>query len=285
MISICILTWARIDDSVDAVRSIYDTANVPFELLVLDQSPDNKIGKHLKELFPDIQMHYWSSNRGVAAGRNFLFSKANGDVLFAIDDDSTVGPGVVDRMHQIMLDDPKIGVLACNVIHAGRVIDPPSDPSKYEAMIFNGQSGISRAAISASGGYPEHFFRENEEKYLAMKIIDEGFNIAFVPSIVVDHKQSPIDRDLSNRLYLQSRNEIYMVIELAPCWLAVPLLAYKTISFFITGTRLKQPGSTILGVLAAFRHIFDTFKRRRPIKTKTWFKAASAKLNSRRLLP
>ena len=278
MISICMLTWARIDDSEAAVRSIYSTTNVPFELLILDQSPDNKIGKYLKGIFPEIKMHYSDTNRGVAAGRNFLFSQAKGDILFSIDDDSTVGPGVIDRIHQIMTDDPSMGVLACNVIHAGIEEFSPDDPGQYEVMIFNGQSSISRAAITATGGYPEHFFRENEEKHLAMKIADKGFSITFIPSIVVDHKQSPIDRDFAKRLHLQARNEMYMIFELAPYWLLLPLLTYKSTMYLVAGVRFRVPLSTTSGLFTALLRSPKILRMRSPLKTKTWLTGTKIKL-------
>ena len=55
---------------------------------------------------------------------------------------------------------------------------------------------IRRSAIDAAGYYlPEEFFRAAEENDLAVRVLDAGFNILYMPSAVARHKLSPKTRD------------------------------------------------------------------------------------------
>lgn len=91
----------------EAIESVLDCGYSDFELyLINDGSPDNSqsICQQYKDQFPGhitILQHELGLNKGVSASRKLGVEAARGDLIFFLDSDDVLMPGIVDKYVEI----------------------------------------------------------------------------------------------------------------------------------------------------------------------------------------
>ena len=193
--ALCILTRDRPAPFADALAS----AKGFDETVVVDMASDPPIAPQ-----PGAVWRREEANLGVTRGRNLLVELASADVVVFLDDDAVFVTGDGPTIADAFAEDPDIAALAFLVQrHDGHVESPEwpfrgkprdIDRPRRAAYFLGGACAVRRDAFLAAGGYDESFFYSTEEIDLAFAMTRRGYEIAYTPDIVVEHRPSPAGR-------------------------------------------------------------------------------------------
>lgn len=232
LVSYVIATYNRQEDVAEALQSIVEQSYPNKEIIVVSNATDGTAelfceGRRFDDdavTFLDLE-----GRMGPPKARNIGYREASGDILVTIDDDAVFrDPSATERMVDTFDAHPDAGVLAfqsrdyyTDEVVRQEIPDPPIGSSTpvdepYETTFFIGVgNAIRRSVLEAAGKYPEAFVYGFEEMDLSLRVLDAGYSIRYVPSIVVGHKESAAGRtpdqaslanQLENRLRILARN-------------------------------------------------------------------------------
>lgn len=230
-VSYVLATYNRVDDLEKAIDSILEQNYQAFEVVVISNSTDET-----DELFADggrfdderIHYHHFEGRMGVPRARNIGFEHASGDIIVTIDDDAVLASaGATEEIVSLFRKHQDIGALAfrhenyyTGEAELNGTPDPPefhlSPSQQYRAPNFVGVgNAIRRSTLEAAGPYPDDFVYGFEEMDLSLRIHDTGYDILYVPSVTIRHKESPKarrpdveiqERLVENRIRIAVRN-------------------------------------------------------------------------------
>lgn len=229
LLSVVVITFGRTHEVLTCIDSMRSQERAAFEIILIDNNVDSAISDFLHTHVKDLGVRYAKNftNLGVAPARNLGAAMAKGSVLIYIDDDAYfAGHDSFEIITQRMKEDDSLGVLTFKLLdwftkRVGRKEFPfknkrlDHDVERQATYFLGGACAIRKSAMFAAGKYCEDFFYGMEELDLSFRIIDAGFKILYIPSIVVWHKPSPGGRlnkkefwqhTLENRLKVSMRN-------------------------------------------------------------------------------
>ena len=207
MISVAICTRDRPERVVGAVQSVLANAGATFELLVIDQSSDDRTGEALRRCCRDPRVRYIRSDaRGVACSRNQALLLARADVVAYTDDDCIVPPEWLACMERIFDRMSRVTLAFCNVVGAphdrsagfipeyrrkGKML--VTTPFQWCAARGIGAGmAVRRRAALEMGGFDEMLgpggpFQSAEDFDLALRLIALGHQIYVTDEVEVVH--------------------------------------------------------------------------------------------------
>lgn len=127
--STCIATLNRHDALVIALQHVLRQTRAPIEIIVVDTSENWEAGKAQAEALlsnrPEIRLDYLTSTiRSSATQRNLAISRATGDIVMMLDDDSFLHDDCAERVMEVF-DSDKNGIIAG--VGASIVPDNPAE--------------------------------------------------------------------------------------------------------------------------------------------------------------
>ncbi len=117
MLSVIIVNWNTKDLLRACINSIL--LNPPackLELIVVDNASPDGSAKMVAEEFPEIKLVDQNTNTGYAQGNNSGFALATGNWLLALNPDTEVPDGALDKAVKILQERPAYGVLSVKLI-------------------------------------------------------------------------------------------------------------------------------------------------------------------------
>jgi len=214
--ALCILTRDRPAPLADALAS----ATGFDETVVVDMASEMPLAPQ-----PGVVWHREETNLGVTRGRNLLVALASADVVAFLDDDAVFVTGDGPTIADAFAEDRELAALAFLVQRRDGHVESAEWPFRGKphdvdrprpaAYFLGGACAVRRDAFLAAGGYDESFFYSTEEIDLAFAFTRLGYEIAYSPDIVVEHRPSPAGRvadptvpglRLRNRIALARRN-------------------------------------------------------------------------------
>lgn len=230
LVTYVLATYNRPDDLTEAMESILDQEYSPIEIVVVSSSTDRTSG-----MFTDggrfdrdgIRYLHYSERMGVPKARNIGYENSRGEVIATIDDDAVLADsGATTEIVSQFRTHDDVGVLAfqsrgfqTDEPILWEIPSPPDfqlPPPKQRMSTFCGVgNAIRRSVLETVGLFAEDFVYAFEEQDLSMRIIDAGYDILYVPSVVVYHKQSSKarlpdtetqQRRIENRIKIAIRN-------------------------------------------------------------------------------
>jgi GT2 family glycosyltransferase len=256
------------------------------ELLVLDDcSRDLPICEIVAERFGDPRITCFHSERqlGVAGGRNFLMQRAQGEILIFIDDDAVfLTPTAIRRAVELLTRNPDTGILAFKVVNhengRKRLRTPfskltrrrwPDIHNRQQLVSYYLGTGhaIRRELIERCGLYQDNFMFGEEELDLSYRAIHAGYQILYVPSIVVHHypQTSVIEGDSPRRsfteLELHVRNRIWIAYKHLPFPYLFTNPAVWLSIYAIEAVGTIQPTAYIRGISAGMSGLRNLSRR------------------------
>jgi hypothetical protein len=277
LVSVIVLNFNRRDEIRDALRSISAQDYGPMETIVLDNGSTDGSVAMLRSEFPSVKLIESVSNLGACAGRNRALESASGDLVFQMDNDAILSPvNAVSMMVDRFAKEDDLGIVFARIEDAdtGRAYRPGYGSAYVEDEFytwrFHGCAAmIRRDAIRKAGYYlPEEFFRAAEENDLAVRVLDAGYNILYMPAATARHKLSPRARDTGEIVFLTVRNNLRVAWKFYPVMRAMLLTLWRPAHYLVT--RLAAGDfSAVPGFFRILAGQFDAIARRRPIKPDT----------------
>ncbi|GAB4575148.1 MAG: hypothetical protein Kow0077_25220 [Anaerolineae bacterium] len=186
----------------------------PYEIVIVDNGGDAVFQHAPESVSAEIRLLRPEQNLGVTGGRNLGMARAQGEYLAVIDDDAVwLDASDVRTMVAFLEAHADYGAVAVKSLDAeGRIIDLelPFSNKRYarslteptEAPYYIGVAHMLRAAaLKQVGMYPERYFYAMEELDLSLRLMQAGFKIAYLPSVVVRHYRSRGGREMQVNTY------------------------------------------------------------------------------------
>ena len=233
LVSIAIVTWNRREDLSVAIESCRSQTYKNIEIVVADNASSDGTYEFLIENPPDIKVVRIHRNLGCCPGRNLAMANCSGEIVFCFDDDGFLDSECVERIVSDFQANEDVAVVACNVRNPSEAESKTSEAaastSGKSVPIFLGTGfGIRKAVLDEVGYFPD-YFRQGEENYLSMRVLDAGYRIFWNSAALIYHRWEDNEKGRSSRqiLYLNFRHELENIKRLLPFRYALPLMTYR----------------------------------------------------------
>jgi GT2 family glycosyltransferase len=205
--SVIVPTRGRPKLIVECVQSILEGEQVPCELVVVDQSPDdNHVLAEMGTVRGCAVRYRRSASRGVSAARNEACELATEDILVFTDDDVLVAPDWLGETVRSVLADPISTLITGRVLsidkHGSGGFAPTliegEEPRVYEGRIWNevlpsNNMAFARAVFERLGPFDIRLgvggtYRSSTDNDYCFRALEAGYRIRYVPEAVVYHQ-------------------------------------------------------------------------------------------------
>jgi len=223
-ISVIIITYKRELELKKVIKNILSQDKKEIEIIVVDNDPHTKLKK---SKLKGVKYYHPKNNLGVAGGRNFGATKANGDILVFIDDDAFFEKR--DNFDKIVkiFKNPKIGCVAFKVknFYKKNILKhefPHKDLTKIneEFLVgyFIGCGHAIKRKLFLQTSYDKNLLKYGfEELDLSYKLINKNYYIKYSPEITIIHKPSKRGRLPSKEnFYSYVKNKAYVTTKYLP---------------------------------------------------------------------
>ncbi len=248
-ISILIGTRDRAEVLICCLQSILTQNYTSIEVLVLDDNSGKyRLDKLLPAKFQDARLRCFRSEQslGVAGGRNFLMKQATGDIFCIIDDDAVFGDdNCVSQLVAAIQHHPNVGIIATKVIDhrpdkndllvpfsiRWRKKQPALVDTQQRVSYYLGTChAIRREVVEQCGPYRHDLVFGEEELDLSYRTIEAGFEILYLPDVIVHHHPEPsvVDKQGEHEhpeLFHHVRNRFFLAYKYLP-WQYIPVYLF-----------------------------------------------------------
>ncbi len=215
-ISVVILSHRRPDSLRRVLRELARLERTDMEIIVVDNASPEDIAGVVRAHGEGIALLRLETNIGVA-GWNHGFSVARGAYVVLLDDDSYPDPGAIDRGLRLMETDPRIGVVAGQIIHPEGGSSENGERFRRLARLgpddfqFIGCGAIVRTELlHRIGGFDESLFLYWHETHFGLKTLAAGYRIVMAPEVIFYHLQERTGRTSHRRIYFEVRNMLWI---------------------------------------------------------------------------
>jgi GT2 family glycosyltransferase len=206
------------------LRSLAKLCALPDQVpvILIDNGSNDGSEEAVKRRFPGVQVIRAAHNLGAAA-RNLGVREAKTSYVALCDDDTWWQPGSLTRGVNLLDAYPTVAVLTARLLNGPEEIEDPicrllqaSPLTSHEPLpgkpllgFLAGASVVRRNAFLDAGGFDHRFFIGGEEELLALELAVRGWQLCYVPELVVHHYPSPW-RDRPRRDYHLLRNRLWV---------------------------------------------------------------------------
>jgi glycosyltransferase involved in cell wall biosynthesis len=220
-ISLCICTMNRPDDLSRCLDSIFQSNNMPDEIIVSDDSPDGRATQVVAAKYRGV-IYQEGPHRGLGPNRNACIQCNKGSHIIFIDDDVRVPPEFFSTVRGLIASsDSKTVITGYEMNYGGggrwegealKVI--PQNPdfwgfqkvpicNNYGAIVIN--ATIFPISLFEQALFDEHLRYGSEEIDIAQHAISLGYCIVYEDCLYVEHHPSPVNREKYKQFIHASR--------------------------------------------------------------------------------
>lgn len=238
-VSIITLHFNQLRATQDFLESSRELTYQNYEIILCDMdsefNPENEIRARK---YRNLKFFRSTHNLGFAGGNNWGFTKASGDFMLFINNDTILNPDIIQTLLQPMLDNPNIAAVSPKI----RFFDRPNviqyagftkmnmitgrafpigqgeiDRGQYnESRVTSAVHGCvmmaRRSVIDRIGLFPEKFFLYYEEWDWSNRAVEAGYSLWYEAKGLIYHKESmSVGRDNPLKTYYLTRNRIYFM--------------------------------------------------------------------------
>jgi GT2 family glycosyltransferase len=179
------------------------------DIAVLDNaSGDGSVEAVTAAGFAHVRLLPQTVRRGFGANHNIILRASAAPYAFILNDDTEVGPGVIDALVAVLESDPAIGIVGPRIVGPDGVQERsawrfPTVANAALHIVTGTESGrsttgdvgylsgcamlVRRSALDRVGLFDEDFFMYAEEKDLCRRLADAGYRRVYVPAVSVLH--------------------------------------------------------------------------------------------------
>jgi len=300
LVSIIILNYNNINDTIECLDSLKSTTYPSYEIIVVDNgSTDTSVQALGKRT--DIKLIEKHKNYGFTGGCNIGIKEAKGELICLLNNDTVVDTAWLDELVKTLLSDEKMGATYAFFIDYGTPKEKTWPTPQHLHTLKNATHNLMGYIINnvfddyitthltASGCcllfkksildsyFDEDYFIYYEDMYFCWRLRLQGYQIQRSPYAVVYHKCSrtvKINKIETKARYLSERNRIMTLfifyetktlIKLVPLFLADGI---KKIALIII--RLFYNPGYSLAILSAWCwllfNIINIYRKRKTIQ-------------------
>ncbi len=201
MFSLIVATLNRVDELERLLSSLDSQAYKEFEVIIVDQNPDDRILPVLQR-HANLSTRHLRSSRGLSRARNVGLPFAKGDIIAFPDDDCWYPPQLLASVARWFNENPGFGALFAVLREAdGTPVGPtwPDSPclatrKNLVALGISPNAFMRRTVTDAIGAFNENIgigaptpYQSGEDMDYFLRPLDMGFQMMFEPSLTVHH--------------------------------------------------------------------------------------------------
>lgn len=281
-LSVAILNYRRRDALVKVLESLRTQSYGSFEIIVVDNGSGDGTPEFLRDTYPDVRVVALSGNPG-CSGRNRGVEAAKSEIVVMLDNDVYLdSPFELQKVAGTFDRHPEAGCLVFKVlnhytgeVHVRDWCHPRSfaqygDVEFETWFIAEGACAFRRGAFLATGGYFEPFWIGAEGWDLALRLLDTGNRIVYVPAIRTRHMMSAEERTSWRPFYYYTRNYIWTAVRDYPVFRGAVFLTEKTAMMAWFSLRTRNLAAFFRGLKDGIKGIPEVRKIRRPVSRAVW---------------
>lgn len=236
-VSIITVNYNEPEETEFFLESVYKSTFDSFEVLVVDNGSKRKIDSNLEKKYPNLTCIINDENLGFAGGNNLGVNKAKGEYLLFLNNDTLIPEDFLSIMTEFMkshpdagMSSPKINFTTGQIQYAGarqmnkftgrgkkygnKEIDQGQyDHNKITDLPHGAAMMVPKKVIDKVGTMFEDYFLYYEEHDWALRIKNAGYQIYYVGSTHIVHKESvSVGPDSPLKAYYMSRNRLLFQI-------------------------------------------------------------------------
>ncbi|HYJ78655.1 MAG TPA: glycosyltransferase [Longimicrobiaceae bacterium] len=276
-------TRNRPEALVRCLRSLALAGDLVGEVVVVDDASDEPLEPPVRAALgadapPRLRFIRFETNRNVSAARNAIARAASTPWVLNLDDDAFLVSGdAVRAAVEVLEHDPVVaGVAFGQGDEQGRPWPDAAQPAPvdypcYVATFVGYGNLLRRDAFLAAGGFREQLGINGEEKELALRLLDAGWRIVYLPGAVVGHVAAAAGRDARRYLHQTVRNSTLSAIYNEPFPLVVFGALERLRRYFPMrkGWKIDDPGGFGRVVAEVARGLPEAWRQRRPVRWST----------------
>lgn len=165
----------------EAIDSVLNQTYKDFELILLNDSPENTDLDRIVQSYDDARIRYYRNekNLGISETRNKLIRLAEGDYLAVLDHDDAMLPSRLEKQVQYMEKHPKVGVVGSNAVYipSNNVVKSPERDMEIKLALMQGcavmhsSSMIRKSVLTENNLQYEKRFSPSEDYALWCRLI------------------------------------------------------------------------------------------------------------------
>ncbi len=226
-ISIIIVNYEGADLTRDCAGSLMQHASPhPHEIIIVDSNSPGNDAATLEQSLPACRVFASRENRGFGWANNLGASRAEGEFLFFLNNDTTCSSDVVTPLVEFMEANPRCGIAAPALRNADGTVQIsggkyPSilhewsmrksmrrgSPSASEALdwVSGAAMMVRRSVFDLVGGFDERYFLYFEDADLCRRIADAGFTINHLSGPTLIHLGGRSREKVGDRVLVEYR--------------------------------------------------------------------------------
>lgn len=235
MFAIHISTKNRKNDLIYSLEQLQHIAVQDLEIVVFDDGSSDGTFEAVSKQFPTVRLLRNEISKGYLYCRNLMLNQTRADYAISLDDDAhflTQNPWA--QIQSYFEQNPKCGLIAFRLfwsLDAPKSIHTNELPCQVQSYVGCGHVW-RMSAWRDIPNYPEWFEFYGEENIASMHLFKKGWEVHYVPEILVQHrvnlkKRTLSQRDLSFRYRRSIRSGWYSFLLFYPKPIDWRLVAYS----------------------------------------------------------
>jgi GT2 family glycosyltransferase len=284
-----IVNWNRRDYIKATLQHLRDHWYRGMEVLVVDNASTDGTPEMIASEFPEMRLMSLPENVGQCKGLNIGLENSRAEVVISLDNDAILQPGSIERILAKFSERPRLAVLH------GKIIDYDNrehvwwwewygfKKSEYEEREFatpwkiaEGLCALRRDAVLEVGGFPEEYFIMEAGRDLAIKLVEAGYELTYVPGVAFEHKSSA-EREKTDRyrlhsdrrMYYKLRNELWTLWKYYPIHHVIAKTGMKMAMWAYVMTKQGSLPTYARAIVDAYKGLPMIMEKRRPVSKRT----------------
>jgi len=233
LVTIISVNYNEPEETSALLESLYQSDYTHFETYVVDNGSKRKISMDLETQYPNLKCIIHPENLGFAGGNNLAIEKGQGEYFLFLNNDTLIPPNFISKMIEFMESNPTVGIASPKVIYPDGVIQYAGatninpltgrgktiglfqeDKGQYDKIYATDYPHgaamiVSRKSLDKVGKMPEEYFLYYEELDWCMQIKRMGFQMYYVGTTYVIHKESiSVGTDSPLKVYYMNRSRL-----------------------------------------------------------------------------
>lgn len=282
-VTISVLNYQR----KETLRLVLERAlaqNYPeLEVLVVDNASEDGSDRMVEEEFPTVRLLRLpqnigcaARNAGVAAAKGEFVITLDNDVLLTTPDDARTAVEILERYPSAACVNFKIldseGNLSRRDWCHPRDWRRFADEEFLTDYVLEGASAFRREAFEQAGGYWAPYLIGHEGLDLALRLLEEGYDLVYSPQVRVRHLAARSARPPSRIYYIYTRNSIWLSLRNHRPLAVLRAIAMDLLLMAFSSARARQWGSYLRGLRDGLIGSPRALASRRPLSRATYRK-------------
>ena len=262
VLSVVILTYKRQDELLRTLATVSSADSRDIEVIVVNNNSDDT-GEVLSQTYPLVRYIDTGGNIGCEA-RNIGVENASAEIVVTIDNDVHMkGAGFVDNIIDFFNRHERAGCVNFKVLKPDGELSlrdwcHPREHIKWSDSEFQtdhiseGASAFRKESFNKSGGYFAPFFIGHEGPDLGFRLMKQGYEIWYSPSVETLHYASLDARPNWRAYYYNTRNNIWLAYRHFPMFYAIRYIFFYSAMMFAYSLKAHQTKAYIRGLSEGF---------------------------------